>query len=220
MKTIQLAKHYTNLKPLERLALIQAAIARGDEEERQRLMQSAPLVQYRVVHHWCVASAFWFHASFQFMALLEIAARYFEAWAQLQTLVKGADPQAKLGDEPEVCEKWEKVLFLGYEFSTTLAGWRQFCAELKFDPERRWSSLPGFDLLKRAELLSGGDPETGVRGLAFGAEEYARRLAARDGHDPDSKLDQETLNKYWPSSAADIVASLRRSWQTSLEQGV
>jgi hypothetical protein len=225
MKSIQLAKHYEKLTPMERYALIQAAIGRGDEKERQRLMQSAPQVRYFADHHWGVATAYGFLANILFMKLLAIAAGCFEALARFEALAKGADPGAKLGAEPECCDMWEEVLFLGYEFlgyefKTLLAAWRQFCAELQFDPERRWSSLPGFDSLKRAELYSGGDPETGVAGLAFGAEEYARCLAVRDGHDPDSELDPETLKVYWPSTVADVVARLRSAWETSLEQGV
>jgi hypothetical protein len=212
-------KYYENLKPKERYAAIQAAIARGDEDERRRLMQSAPQVEYRCVHHWGVATAFGFLANFYFKALVDIAADYFEALAEFRILAQGADPEATLGDEPEACENWEEALLLGYEFQTLLAGWRHFCAELQFDPERRWSSLPGFARLKRAELFSGGDPETGVRGLAFGAEAFALCLAVRDGHDP-SELDAEALKEYWPSTVDDIVASLRSDWETSLKTGV
>src|SRR5262249_52841768 len=102
---------------------------------------------------------------------------------------------------------------------THWAGWRQFCAELHFLPERRWSLLPGFELLERAELLSGGCPEEDLPGLAFGDEETARCLAVRAGHDPDSKLDHQTLRDYWPPTAADIVANLHGDWKMSLERG-
>ena len=41
----------------------------------------------------------------------------------------------------------------------------------------------------------------------------------RDDHDPTSELDPETLKEYWPSSTADIVASLRSAWEELLEKG-
>jgi hypothetical protein len=48
MNTKGLARHYAILTPWERLPLILAASARGDEQERSRLATSAPRVGYQL----------------------------------------------------------------------------------------------------------------------------------------------------------------------------
>lgn len=43
MNTNTLVRHYDRLTPWERVALVMAAVARGDETERQRLADTAPI---------------------------------------------------------------------------------------------------------------------------------------------------------------------------------
>ena len=53
MNTKGLAKQYDKLAPKERLPLIVAASLRGDDLERERLMNSAPRHLYRLPdYHW------------------------------------------------------------------------------------------------------------------------------------------------------------------------
>ncbi len=79
MNTSSLARQYEKLTPWERLPLILAASARGDEQEHSRLVLSAPRVGYRVPDHFGLAVAFqeltWLHL----LEALDLAANYFQA---------------------------------------------------------------------------------------------------------------------------------------------
>ncbi len=57
MNTNSLARHDEILTPRERLPLIMAASARGDEAEAQRLAHSAPLVSLRVPDYFGLAKS-------------------------------------------------------------------------------------------------------------------------------------------------------------------
>jgi len=46
----RLARHYPSLKPDERLALMLAASARGDDVEHERLTAAAPRVAFTTLH--------------------------------------------------------------------------------------------------------------------------------------------------------------------------
>jgi hypothetical protein len=155
VNTKGLAKHYDRLTPSERLPLIMAASARGDEQERSRLAMSAPRVGYRAPDHFGLAQAFNELSSMHLMELLDLAANYFQALG-LADSTKGKTAEKVFGS----------ALLLGYLFKVTLAGWRLFCAEYHLPPELCWSCLPGFGTVKRAE-------ET-VEAAAFTHEEVSR----------------------------------------------
>jgi hypothetical protein len=163
VNTKGLAKHYDSLTPWERLPLIMAAAARGDEQERSRLVSSAPPVTYRVPDHFGLAHAFRDMSDWHFMDLLNLAANYFQALG-LADSTPG-----------KTAERMSDVaLLLGYLFKVTLAGWRLFCAEYHLAPELCWSCLPGFDTVKRAEAMA--------EAAAFTPEDV-RRCLQRSGQD-------------------------------------
>jgi hypothetical protein len=143
MNTNGLARHYDRLTPWERLPLMLAASARGDEAEKQRLARSAPKVSYRVPDYFALDMAFQEISDVAFMELLNLTALYFrmmgfaEAW-----------------DDEHGRRMHDCSLLCGYHIKVRLAAWRAFCAEFHFDPERSWSCLPGFDTIKDAERLT------------------------------------------------------------------
>lgn|SRR5262245_37840847 len=159
MNTNTLAKLYDRLTPWERLPLILAASARGDEAERQRLVTAAPKVGYRVPDHFGLAMAFREVGDWHFMELLNLAALYFQSLGLADSL------QGKRGEE-----MLDTAMLFGYLFKVQLAGWRQLCKELNLEPEFCWSYFPGFDTLKRAEKQT----ETAAF-TAEGADECMRR---------------------------------------------
>jgi hypothetical protein len=159
MNTRGLARHYEGLTPWERLPLILAAFARGDEAERERLVASAPRVCYEFPDHFGLGTAFREVSEMHFMRLLHLAALYFRA-------LGFADAW---DDEPGE-RMLDAALLFGYLFRAQLGGWRAFCAELHIDPDVSWSCLPGFDTVK--------DAERSARHAAFereGAEAYLRK---------------------------------------------
>jgi hypothetical protein len=198
MKTAQLTA-------LERDAIIRTVKARPDPDEEQRLGPSAPRLTNGARRSRAYAIAFFVLESKEFLELAEIAAAYLEALAKLRNW------QPKKDTKPE--DDWGEALALGYVFKIYWAGWRQFCAELKVDPESDWLRLPGYKLLKRAEKTAAGAPETGRRGLAF-SEERARRYMARyEGEDRERGPENVTLQKYWAETADVVAVDLREFWE-------
>ncbi len=119
MNTESLARHYGKLKPRERFPLLVAAFERGDEAERERLLQTAPRVTFGLPDYWGIATAFDSLANFTFLTLLDLAGQYLRAFD------RAAYPRRE-GDEDPL-EGWDEVLLVGYEFLAHLEGWRSFC---------------------------------------------------------------------------------------------
>jgi len=142
MNTNGLAKQYDKLTPRERLPLILAASARGDEQEADRLANAAPRVCWRVVDYLGRGLSHLEINHLHFMELLDLA-----AW-HLQMLLASDAAEDKCGERLLGIAK-----MYGFVFKVKLAGWRLFCREQRIDPELFWSFLPGFTTLKRAEEL-------------------------------------------------------------------
>src|SRR6516165_10141249 len=79
MKTDCLARLYDRLTPRERLALIVAATARGDEADRARLVASGPTSLFRVPDYYGLAEGLRSLAVLHVARMLDLAARYWHA---------------------------------------------------------------------------------------------------------------------------------------------
>src|SRR5579872_86977 len=100
--TKALARHYANLTPEERFRLILAAGARGDEAERDRLLDAGKRITLSVQDHAPYAHAFDHFAFLAFIELLEEAARYSEAFARADDACDIlADEEEEAGEELE-----------------------------------------------------------------------------------------------------------------------
>jgi hypothetical protein len=152
MNTKALSNSYDLLTPEERLPLIHAASARGDEVEVDRLVRSAPRVRYSLSDHVGLADAFDTVSLVHLIDLLATSANYLQAYRLADT-----------DDIDTAHEMLECSLMLGYQFKVKLAGWRLFCNEHGFDPDTCWKRLPGYDAVCRTELLA--------KHAAFSAEE-------------------------------------------------
>jgi hypothetical protein len=144
VNTNKLTKLYDQLTALERLPLIVAATQRGDQAERERLIAAAPRVTYSTPDYTACAEGFLKLSDFCFMELADLAARYLERVAALDT--RAEDEQGRL--------LLNIALAFGYTFKVKLAGWRRFCADHHLDAEACWSGLPGLERIKRAEALA------------------------------------------------------------------
>jgi hypothetical protein len=163
MNTNALTKHYDVLTPVERLPLLHAAAARGDDVERDRLMRSAPRVTYSVPDHFGLAQAFDEISMFHLLDLLDTAAEYHRAlWI------------AESEEDDVAGRMLDVALMNGYVFKVHLQGWRLFCSEHGFDPERYWSLLPGCETIRRTEKLAAH-----AAFLAEGAAAYVERLGGK-----------------------------------------
>src|SRR5579859_2918692 len=80
MNTDGLAKLYGHLTARERLPLIMAAAVRGDEEERRRLVDSAPKVELQVPDFFGLGKALAEAADIHLLTLLDLAANFWQWW--------------------------------------------------------------------------------------------------------------------------------------------
>ena len=156
-----LSRLYDRLTPRERLPLILAASARGDEAELDRLVQSAPSKVFRVPDYFGQAEGVELAALLQQIELLDVAAAYWWVGGMLAEHEAWTD-----GEEDEISKRLRAVVrMFAYIFTTKLDGWRQFCAESKIDAEQLMNGLPGYDTVVRTEEAT--------RDLAFSSEEAA-----------------------------------------------
>jgi hypothetical protein len=201
MNTTALTRHYDQLQPLERFQLLWAAKARGDEVERDRLLQSAPSITLCAPHHRLVGEALVDLAQFHFLKLMEIAADYLVAYAE----AVHAQPQP--GMLP-----WGEALEQGYLFQAYLGGWRKFCADLQLEPELLWQTLPGYETFQWAKELS--SPAPGRRWpAAFDADELAHYWAQQELGDLDAEVEPERLARYRPETVQSVAATLHQFWK-------
>src|SRR5688572_10889865 len=134
MNTARLVRHYDSLSPAERLPLIMAASARGDDQEWERLRTSAPRVVYQVTHHFGLAMAFRDLCEIHRMEMLNLAALFLGSYG----VAGGWD-----GNQGTGAGHLDSARALGYLLKVERAGWRLFCEGLKFDPDTCLSCLPG-----------------------------------------------------------------------------
>lgn len=157
MNTTKLAKHYESLTPEERLPLIIAACGRGDETERARLANSAPLVSYQNRHHLLLSSRLKEVASRLIARQLELAAQVFHSLA-----ISGFDD-----DIPEV------VRVLALYFVVNQDAWREFCAGFGVESDAVLIGMVG------AETIAEMEPR--IRRLAHTADEATAWLQKQSG---------------------------------------
>jgi hypothetical protein len=80
MNTEKLAKLYDQLMPQERVALLLAALADGDEVERKRLHDSAPQGRWQGPDHIPLVVCLSYAADLQMMSLLDLANWFWRFW--------------------------------------------------------------------------------------------------------------------------------------------
>jgi hypothetical protein len=181
MNTKALSNSYDTLTPEERLPLIHAASARGDEVEIDRLIRSAPRVVYSLSNHVGLADAFETVSHLHLIHLLATAADYLQAYRLADT------------DDVDMAHRMlECSLMLGFQFKVRLAGWRLFCDEHGFDPDTCWRGLPGYDTVCRSEQLA--------KYAAFSAQE-ANDFLQRHGRERPASTAEEI--------AADLGEALK-----------
>ena len=188
MNTARLAKLYDRLTAAERFALLLAAAARGDEAERDRLVDAAPRVAVRVPDTFSRAMAFREVMDQHRMERLSIAALLFRAHAQAAEA------------EGAVKERVTDVArLLGYLVGVYRDGWAAFCEGLGVTAAGLEALLPGDVVLDLADGLAEYDGFTPEE-----AANYARRL----GRDRPAAL------KTAASVAAELRAAydVRRAW--------
>lgn len=187
-----LARHYGTLSPGERVPLLHAALARGDEAELERLARSAAAAACRLPDYHGLSQAVLLAALFHSLDLLELAALFWRLGGHLAERDRLDGDEATDRDSLE--RAWRSVAYL---FAAKLDGWRSFCSERGIDPDDLLGCLPGSGTILNVEAAARA---------AGPAEEAAARLR----HDDRCEAGLVTAE----SIAASLVAFVNRQLGT------
>jgi hypothetical protein len=174
MNSKGLAKLYDRLTPWERVPLIIAAGARGDQEEQERLKNAASTHLYEVPDYHRLSEALCQLANLQLIIQLDLALLYYQATGMLEVylLLTGAANDER---ENRLCKMMQ---VLTYRYVAHADAWRQVRGRLQVDPEVLLRDYPGSDSLQLME-------ET-ARLVACSHEDAT--AIVRQGGDPDAQL--------------------------------
>jgi hypothetical protein len=176
VNTDALAKLYDRLTPRERLALIIAAVERGDAAEADRLSRSAPRIQVGLPDYHGLGDGLLLLALFHLIGQLERGLIY---WHTSATAVDWEECPARHQDHGRAERLWAVARMTAYRLCVEADAWTQFCSELHIDPEALLRDLPGYDTLRLTQEAA--------RLLLWTAEEaatYLRRLGPPGAQPP------------------------------------
>jgi hypothetical protein len=192
MNTNGLAKLYDRLTPTERLPLILAASARGDETERDRLAHSAPKEGFLLPDYYGQAQGMLYGSLRHLLELLDLAALY---W-QVNGLLEQEEALGKKADKA-LRDRFDGLTrIFAYFFLLKIDGWRLFCAQYNYDPDFLWERLPGIETVKRTEEEA--------RTMAFTRERataWMRRRGKETVEAPTAEIEATALRRFVDSWA-------------------
>ena len=172
MKLHHLAELYDQLTPRERVPLIVAAGARGDQAEQKRLIDSAPKEAYEVPNYYGLAKALKEAGDFHLLTLLDLAANFWQWWGLWTSyLLRGpaetGTKNSRRGQNKSL-QRLERradgiVRYYASRLVAHMEGWKKFCSELQIDPEAQLHFMIGWETIRRTE--------ESARDLAFSDEE-------------------------------------------------
>jgi hypothetical protein len=192
MKANGLGKLYDVLAPRERLPLILAASARGDERERSRLMQSARKELYRLPDYHGQAVGLRLLSLVQHVRVLERATHFYRALALL------VDPGEEAKGEASPRRLLGTARLLAYALVIEIDGWRAFCAKLAIDPDQLVRSLGSYATVQAAEEEA--------RAMALTPGGVVAELR-RCGKEPAGLLTAEAIAASWELLLAEQAAA-------------
>jgi hypothetical protein len=158
------AKHYDRLTVRERLALLTAAMARGDRVEAGRLSDAAPQRRYLMAHH-----------SYKFLVYTTLALTHrielLDLAALLIRMVGMADVMDAAGSHDHAERVNAAAEFVGFMYTVEREAWRLFCEKVGTHPDAYGGCLAGADTLAHADRLVGGWAFTAAQAAAYVREE-------------------------------------------------
>ncbi len=202
MNTKTLAKHYDKLRPRERLPLIVAATARDDEQEGNRLANSAPRNGYRLPDYHGLADALQDLALVHMLSLLDLAAQYWHVSGILESHQMLNEMLPKAQQDNATADRMCGITrMLAYVFVVNLDAWRQLMAELQIVSDVLLKCMPGYSTVERLEPLA--------RESAFTAEEaaaYLNKTCQRKSRETEGRIVVEVV----PVTVESEVANMRK----------
>jgi hypothetical protein len=170
MNTDALARQYETLTPWERVPLLLAASARGDQVEVNRLARSAPRQGFWIADFLGLVDGLDDLAKQHLLRQLDLAVCY----TQMTTLLESERMSSGRRARREEKRIWQVLRMVSHRFLAQADGWKQLCAELHIDSEVLLQDLPGYETVQRMQAQ--------VRLIAFTAEEaraYLRQILKR-----------------------------------------
>jgi hypothetical protein len=192
MNTDRLAKLYDRLTPRERLPLILAASARGDETEKDRLARSAPQRRYQLPDYHGLGDGLIQVSLRHMVERLNLAAQFWgTSFLFKEDLGKNRLPGG--------------LRLLAYAFTARVEGWERFCAGLKIDADALLVDLPGYDLAKLTIEAA--------RVTAFTAEAAAAWLRRKGGPNAEGVTVELATAEAVAASYQDFVERCVAWWE-------
>ena len=213
-----LANHYAQLSAEERFRLIVAAGDRGDEVERERLMNASKRITLTMPDHAPMSDAFDELAELVFMELVEEAARYdnaFEHWGDHEMMdfidgKKGRKAPVRKNGRTERESSIDLCLAHGFILRTKAAGWKLFCERRGLSYFGIWQYLPGFDRLQRR--LKHMEESTDWPGPAFTPGDMVRWMNRTRPADRPEATEADLISAERFADDFDTVFRTRVEW--------
>lgn len=136
-----LRKNYARLTPKERFAACIAAENRGDDQEHDALMQSAPKKTFAIKHHY----GLWI--AFERLAMFHQIRQLANAGLLLMVLAFGKNVKDQDG-------LYQAISQIEERYKTGAAAWAALCNEYGIDPHALPQDLPGDDVLNWANRFA------------------------------------------------------------------
>jgi hypothetical protein len=205
MNLTNLTRNYDLLSPWERVPLIMAADARGDDGERERLAGSAPKrATFVFPDHWGLVHGLDQLAVVHVLSQLDMATLYWR-----MSLVMAEPPFLRRKEDREREKRWWNMLrMIAYRTVTRAEAWKLLAAELQIDPDQPLRDVPGYENMRMAE-------ET-MRYTAYSREEaieYMGDMARQQ--EPAADTESRAIHV---ESAAEVAALMREYLEQSLKE--
>ncbi len=198
-----LARYYDTLNPWERLPLILAASARGDDAERQRLIRSAAKISFSVPHYYGLSLGLTKLGEILMLQWLDWAAvswnsqRVFaECWHWL--------PRSKADEQDEHMQACLQLI--AYRFMLHRDGWKALGDGLHIDVDLALRYLPGFETVRQFEeeaRVLAFTPEE-ARGCLRRFAEESKTVEADPAREPMVRWNFSML------TAVEVAAEMRK----------
>lgn len=148
INTIQ--KHYDKLTVKERFALLVAASARGDDQDREALLRSAPRKVFSFPNTYGLSDAFEWLAMWHGMNQLGICASAY--YLAIVVEDESENTHVKIAGEPFSFGDALDILFK--RIVTNCEAWRVICKEYGVDSEKILEGLPYIEMIELTELTA------------------------------------------------------------------
>ena len=147
MNITAITKHYDKLTINERFALMQAAIMRGDDADRDALARTAPRKRWEMPNTTGLMDAFDTAAQWHMMGLSAMRGDFYYLLSLDDDLIRLVNKKDK---QPlDIDELMTKLI---HDILVTCEAWRRVCSDYGVDPSRILEGLPGVEPLELFEV--------------------------------------------------------------------